>query len=51
VVEHPEVIHHVGIHVNRPPGVAELPLISSPDTLYPTANTKLKQPGDDLAPL
>jgi hypothetical protein len=50
VVEHPEVIHHVGIHVNRPPGVAELPFISSPDARHPTATTKLKQAGD-LAPL
>jgi len=27
VVEHPEVIDHVGLLVNRPPGTAELPFI------------------------
>ena len=42
-MEHPEVIHHVGIYVNGPPGMAELPFISSSDGLHPIAATKRKQ--------
>jgi len=27
VVEHPEVFHHVGLLINKPPGMAGLPFI------------------------
>jgi hypothetical protein len=27
VAEHPEVFHHVGLLINKPPGMAEVPFI------------------------